>query len=86
MYRCGNLIDPCRGPHLPDTGRVKAYAVVKNSSSYFRGDAAAMAADINSLVAAEAVQAKRALADARAYVYVDTDAPGSVPMDVVEDW
>lgn len=39
LYRCGNLIDPCRGPHLPDTGRVKAYAVTKNSSSYFQGDA-----------------------------------------------
>ncbi|KEG07962.1 threonyl-tRNA synthetase [Trypanosoma grayi] len=39
VYRCGNLIDPCRGPHLPDTSRVKAYAVTKNSSSYFEGKA-----------------------------------------------
>ncbi|CUI14539.1 threonyl-tRNA synthetase, putative [Bodo saltans] len=39
VYRCGNLIDPCRGPHLPDTGRVKSYAVTKNSSSYFEGKA-----------------------------------------------
>lgn len=39
VYRCGALIDPCRGPHLPDTGRVKAFAVVKNSSSYFEGKA-----------------------------------------------
>ncbi|KAH9597489.1 Threonyl/alanyl tRNA synthetase [Trypanosoma melophagium] len=37
VYRCGHLIDPCRGPHLPDTGRVKAFAVTKNSSSYFEG-------------------------------------------------
>lgn len=39
VYKCGNLIDPCRGPHLPDTGRVKAYAIHKNSSSYFQGKA-----------------------------------------------
>ncbi|CAJ1034623.1 TGS domain/Threonyl and Alanyl tRNA synthetase second additional domain/tRNA synthetase class II core domain (G, H, P, S and T)/Anticodon binding domain containing protein, putative [Leishmania lindenbergi] len=39
VYRCGMLIDPCRGPHLPDTGRVKAFAVTKNSSSYFEGKA-----------------------------------------------
>lgn len=39
IYRCGMLIDPCRGPHLPDTGRVKAFAVTKNSSSYFEGKA-----------------------------------------------
>ena len=39
VYRCGELIDPCRGPHLPDTGRVKAFAVTKNSSSYFQGKA-----------------------------------------------
>ncbi|ORC84121.1 threonyl-tRNA synthetase [Trypanosoma theileri] len=39
VYRCGHLIDPCRGPHLPDTGRVKAYAITKNSSSYFEGKA-----------------------------------------------
>lgn len=39
VYRCGHLIDPCRGPHLPDTGRVKAFAVTKNSSSYFEGNA-----------------------------------------------
>jgi len=39
VYRCGKLIDPCRGPHLPDTSRVKAFAVTKNSSSYFQGKA-----------------------------------------------
>lgn len=39
VYRCGMLIDPCRGPHLPDTGRVKAFAITKNSSSYFEGKA-----------------------------------------------
>ncbi|KAG2200188.1 hypothetical protein INT47_009826 [Mucor saturninus] len=39
VYRCGPLIDLCRGPHVPNTGRVKAFAVTKNSSSYFLGDA-----------------------------------------------
>ncbi|CBH11011.1 threonyl-tRNA synthetase, putative [Trypanosoma brucei gambiense DAL972] len=39
VYRCGNLIDPCRGPHLPDTGRVKSFSLTKNSSSYFEGKA-----------------------------------------------
>jgi threonyl-tRNA synthetase len=33
------LIDLCLGPHVPDTGRIKAFAVTKNSSSYFLGDA-----------------------------------------------
>jgi len=39
VYRCGDLIDPCRGPHIMDTGRVKALAVTKNSASYFQGKA-----------------------------------------------
>src|SRR3989338_8622181 len=39
VYRCGDLIDPCKGPHLPNTGRVKAFEVTKNSSSYWRADA-----------------------------------------------
>jgi threonyl-tRNA synthetase len=34
-YRCGNLIDLCTGPHLPDTGRVKSMRVTKASSSYW---------------------------------------------------
>ncbi|KAJ3060555.1 threonyl-tRNA synthetase [Podochytrium sp. JEL0797] len=39
VYRCGPLIDLCYGPHIPDTGRIKALAVTKNSASYFLGDA-----------------------------------------------
>jgi len=38
-YKCGPLVDLCRGPHLPHTGRVEAFAVVKNSSAYFLGQA-----------------------------------------------
>lgn len=39
VYRCGPLIDLCRGPHIPDSGKVKAFAVMKNSASYFLGHA-----------------------------------------------
>lgn len=37
-YRCGPLIDLCKGPHLPDTGKVKAFGICKNSSAYWKGD------------------------------------------------
>ncbi|KAF2096349.1 threonyl-tRNA synthetase [Rhizodiscina lignyota] len=39
VYRCGPLIDLCRGPHVPHTGRIKTFKVMKNSASYFLGDA-----------------------------------------------
>ena len=29
VYRCGPLIDLCVGPHIPHTGRIKAFAVTK---------------------------------------------------------
>lgn len=29
VYRCGPLIDLCRGPHVPTTGNIKAFAVLK---------------------------------------------------------
>jgi threonyl-tRNA synthetase len=29
VYRCGPLIDLCYGPHVPNTGRIKAFAVLK---------------------------------------------------------
>ena len=38
-YRCGQLVDLCRGPHIPHTGRVKAFEIVKNSSAYWMGKA-----------------------------------------------
>jgi len=38
-YRCGKLIDLCRGPHIPHTGRVKAFELLKNSSAYWMGKA-----------------------------------------------
>lgn len=39
VYKCGPLIDFCLGPHIPHTGRIKAFQVMKNSSSYFLGKA-----------------------------------------------
>ena len=38
VYRCGPLIDLCRGPHIPHTGRIKAIQVTRSSSSYFLAD------------------------------------------------
>ncbi|KAF3089425.1 threonyl-tRNA synthetase [Orbilia oligospora] len=40
VYRCGPLIDLCVGPHIPNTGRIKAFSVMKHSSCYFLGDSA----------------------------------------------
>ncbi|VVC93082.1 unnamed protein product [Leptidea sinapis] len=39
VYRCGPLIDLCRGPHVRHTGKVKAFKVTKNSSTYWEGKA-----------------------------------------------
>ncbi|MCL4126262.1 UNVERIFIED_CONTAM: hypothetical protein GTU68_057213, partial [Idotea baltica] len=37
VYRCGPLIDLCRGPHVRHTGKIKGLAVTKNSASYWEG-------------------------------------------------
>ncbi|XP_033214455.1 threonine--tRNA ligase 1, cytoplasmic isoform X2 [Belonocnema kinseyi] len=39
VYRCGPLIDLCRGPHVRHTGKVKAAKITKNSSTYWEGNA-----------------------------------------------
>ncbi|KAK1662806.1 hypothetical protein QYE76_050965 [Lolium multiflorum] len=39
VYRCGDLVDLCRGPHIPNTSFVKAFACTNASSSYWRGKA-----------------------------------------------
>ena len=39
VYRCGNFVDLCKGPHLPNTSRVKAFAVTKSSSALWLGKA-----------------------------------------------
>jgi threonyl-tRNA synthetase len=38
VYRCGDLIDLCRGPHLPHTGKVKAFAATRHSATNWLGD------------------------------------------------
>ncbi|XP_060857156.1 threonine--tRNA ligase 1, cytoplasmic-like isoform X2 [Metopolophium dirhodum] len=41
VYRCGPLIDLCRGPHIRHTGKVKAFKVIKNSATYWEGNSTA---------------------------------------------
>ena len=39
MYRQGDFIDLCRGPHLPSTGKLgKAFKLMKLAGAYWRGD------------------------------------------------
>ncbi|KAI9038581.1 threonine--tRNA ligase THS1 [Aspergillus affinis] len=40
VYRCGTLVDLCRGPHIQNTGKVKTFKIMQNSSAYFLGDQA----------------------------------------------
>ncbi|MEE6457979.1 hypothetical protein FKM82_000132 [Ascaphus truei] len=37
VYRCGPLIDLCRGPHVRHTGKIKTLKIHKNSSTYWEG-------------------------------------------------
>jgi threonyl-tRNA synthetase len=38
LYRQGNFIDLCRGPHLPSTSYVKYFKLLKLAGAYWRGD------------------------------------------------
>ncbi|MBT5675676.1 MAG: threonine--tRNA ligase, partial [Rhodospirillaceae bacterium] len=38
LYRQGDFIDLCRGPHLPSTGRIGAFKLTKIAGAYWRGD------------------------------------------------
>ena len=39
LYRQGDFIDLCRGPHLPSTGKLgKAFKLMKLAGAYWRGD------------------------------------------------
>ncbi len=38
LYRNGNFVDFCRGPHVPSTGRVKAFRVTSLAGAYWLGD------------------------------------------------
>ena len=39
VYKCGSLIDLCRGPHVRHTGKIKAMEITKNSATYWEGKA-----------------------------------------------
>lgn len=38
LYRQGDFIDLCRGPHVPSTGKLKAHKLMKVAGAYWRGD------------------------------------------------
>jgi threonyl-tRNA synthetase len=38
LYRQGEFIDLCRGPHVPSTGHVKHFKLLSSSGAYWRGD------------------------------------------------
>ncbi|HIJ65479.1 MAG TPA: threonine--tRNA ligase [Candidatus Hydrogenedentes bacterium] len=38
LYRNGDFVDLCRGPHVPSTGRIKAFKLLSLAGAYWRGD------------------------------------------------
>lgn len=38
VYRNGDLVDLCQGPHIQNTRKIEAFKIMKNSSAYFLGD------------------------------------------------
>jgi len=38
LYQQGEFIDLCRGPHVPNTGKIKAFKLMKLAGAYWRGD------------------------------------------------
>jgi threonyl-tRNA synthetase len=40
FYRQGEFVDLCRGPHIPDAGRIKAFKLLSVAGSYWKGNAA----------------------------------------------
>jgi threonyl-tRNA synthetase len=38
LYREGAFVDLCRGPHVPSTGRLKVFKLMKVAGAYWRGD------------------------------------------------
>jgi threonyl-tRNA synthetase len=39
FYRQGEFVDLCRGPHIPDAGKIKAFKLLSVAASHFKGDA-----------------------------------------------
>ena len=38
LYRQGEFVDMCRGPHLPNTSQLKAFKLLATAGAYWRGD------------------------------------------------
>ncbi len=38
FYQQGDFVDLCRGPHVPSTGKIKAFKLMKLAGAYWRGD------------------------------------------------
>ena len=38
LYRQGDFVDLCRGPHVPSTGKLRAFKLMKLAGAYWRGD------------------------------------------------
>ena len=38
LYRQGSFVDLCRGPHVPSTGKLKVFKLLKVAGAYWRGD------------------------------------------------
>lgn len=38
LYTQGNFVDLCKGPHVPNTGKIKAIKLMKIGSAYWQGD------------------------------------------------
>ncbi len=38
FYQQGNFVDLCKGPHIPDTGKIKAVKLLNVAGAYWRGD------------------------------------------------
>lgn len=38
LYREGDFVDLCRGPHVPSTGKLKVFKLMKLAGAYWRGD------------------------------------------------
>ncbi len=38
LYREGDFVDLCRGPHVPSTGKLRVFKLMKVAGAYWRGD------------------------------------------------
>ncbi len=38
LYRLGDFVDLCRGPHIPSTGKIHAFKLLNVAGAYWRGD------------------------------------------------